>query len=109
YAALANFLASKRCGVKPADKLLKQADEALTSADWTGKITAYMLGRISADELIGAAAGLAQLTEAHGYVGLCLAEQGQTAAARKHLDWVVQNGIKIYVEYHLALAERQGM
>jgi membrane associated rhomboid family serine protease/Tfp pilus assembly protein PilF len=109
YPAVLNFLASQRCGIDPGDMLLKQADAALTSSDWLGQVTAYMCGRMTANQLVEAAAGNGQLTEAHCYVGLRLSQLGQSAAAKPHLEWVVQNGIKTYIEYHLALAELQSL
>jgi lipoprotein NlpI len=44
-------------------------------------------------------------TEAHAYLGLDLVHAGKREAAREHLEWVVANGNKDFLEVQLAAAE----
>ena len=71
---------------------------------WPSPVIDYLAGSIVASELIGYVKDSAQETEAHTYIGLKLRALGDDNAAKKHLEWVAQNGDRRVFEYTLARA-----
>lgn len=71
---------------------------------WPAPVIDYLLNKIEAPELISFVTDTAEETEAHTYIGLKLRAEGFDQRAKKHIDWVSQNGDRRVFEYNLARA-----
>jgi len=69
---------------------------------WPAPVFDYLLGRLSATDLISFVTNTAEETEAHTYIGLHLRSEGRPEEAQSHLDWVALKGDDQVFEYTLA-------
>ena len=73
---------------------------------WPGKISLFLIGRISTDDLLAAAEGARGLScEAHLFIGYKNKFDGDDAAARRHFGEAVATGRYDLAEYSLARYE----
>ncbi|HEX8396510.1 MAG TPA: hypothetical protein VF644_03745 [Pyrinomonadaceae bacterium] len=77
---------------------------------WAAPAIQYLLGKMTADNLLKLATDNDKMTEARAYIGINLLLSGKTEAALPHLRWVVENGNKNFHEYRFAKSalERAG-
>jgi len=106
YAAFLGALSARRLGWGDREQtLLEAAEVAPDRAPWTSAVLAYLCGTLTGDQLVSKATGIAQITEAHAYVGIGASLAGQTDTARRHLQWVRERGSRSAPEYRYAVAE----
>jgi tetratricopeptide (TPR) repeat protein len=85
--------------------ILEEASTKWPASAWPYPIIRYMLGALSAAQLLTAADTNDRKTEAHTYLGMDLLLKGKPDEARTHFEWVKEYGNKRFLEYPLALAE----
>jgi len=106
YVSLAAALTLMRGNARDeANRLLDSASQPLKPNDWPAALIGLFRGRISPAQLLARASDQGQLTEAHAYVGVLASIAGRTDEARTHLEWVLANGRKDYVEHGIAIGE----
>jgi tetratricopeptide (TPR) repeat protein len=71
-------------------------------AAWPTPVFEYLMGQLSADDLISYVSDTAQETEARTYIGLQLRTQGREEKAQAHLDWAALKGDERVFEHTLA-------
>lgn len=69
---------------------------------WPTPVFEYLIGQLSAQNLISFVTDTAQETEAHTYIGLHLRAQGQVDQAQAHLNWAASKGDARVFEHTLA-------
>jgi len=85
--------------------ILEEASTKWPASAWPYPVVRYLLGALSADQLLAAADTNDRKTEAHTYLGMDLLLKGKPDEARTHFEWVREYGNKRFLEYPLALAE----
>lgn len=106
YAALMSYFGSRKAGRdEDAQKVLTEALAKTDAKAWSLSIIKYLRGDLTEKVLLELAIDNDKMTEARAYVGMNLALMGRVDAARPHLDWVVKNGNREFIEYTLAQAE----
>lgn len=111
YLALFGALGYKMDGKEAeARKLLETAAKNTGEKRWAAPAIQYLLGKMTADNLLKLATDNDKMTEARAYIGMNLLLSGKTEAALPHLRWVVENGNKNFHEYRFAKSalERSG-
>jgi tetratricopeptide (TPR) repeat protein len=87
-----------------AEKILQEASRRLGNSTWPVPAFRFLSGSISEAELIQAA-GKDELVAARAFIGLRAALTGHTDEAKPHLEWVIAQERRNYVEYNLATSE----
>jgi tetratricopeptide (TPR) repeat protein len=106
YAALMSYFGNRKAGRdEAAQKVLAEALAKTDAKTWSLSIIKYLRGDLPEKDLLELATDNDKMTEARAYVGLNLALAGRIDAARPHLEWVVKNGNREFIEYTLAQAE----
>ena len=92
-----------------ARKLLETAAKNIDTSRWVAPAVQYLLGAMSADDLLKLAIDNDKMTEARAYIGMNLLLSGKREEALPHLRWVIENGNKTFHEYFFVKAalERQ--
>jgi tetratricopeptide (TPR) repeat protein len=88
-----------------AQAIIEECATKWPASAWPHPIVRYLLGRLPADQLLGAADTNDRKTEAHTYLGMDLLLKGRPDEARAHFEWVREYGNKRFLEYPLATAE----
>jgi len=88
-----------------AQAVLEEGATKCNASAWPCPILRYMLGALSADQLLTAADTNDRKTEAHTYIGMDLLLKGNVDDARTHFAWVKEYGNKRFFEFPLALME----
>lgn len=84
---------------------LDEAAEKGDAATWPMAVVQHLRGQVDEAALMAEAGDdVGRLTEVHGYLGVEGISRGRKKEGRVHLDWVVENGKKDFIEYGLALA-----
>jgi tetratricopeptide (TPR) repeat protein len=106
YAALMWYFGSRQDGrTDEALKVLEEAFKHMEAKAWPYPVFQYLRGDLKGDDLLASATDRDKMTEARAYVGMSLNLAGRPDEARPHLEWVVKNGNRNFVEYMLAQAE----
>jgi tetratricopeptide (TPR) repeat protein len=106
YAALLSYFGNRKAGRnEEAKKVLAEAFTRTDAKSWPASIIKYLKGDLKEKDLLALATDNDKMTEARAYVGMNLALEGRVDAARPHLEWVVKNGNRDFIEYTLAQAE----
>lgn len=104
YMAFFGALGALQAGDREtARTLLDVVRPGLRPGSWSESVLRFLDDSLPADALLRAAKDDGQRTEAHAYVGVKAAVAGDSAAARSHLQWVKEHGVKTYIEYTLAV------
>lgn len=85
-----------------AKKLLEEAKAKCETSTWPFPIVQYLLGEVSAQELLKTATDNDKRTEAQAYIGIDLSLSGKRGEALTHLKWVKEYGNRGFVETTLA-------
>jgi lipoprotein NlpI len=85
-----------------AESLLAEWIKRFDSSAWTTQVMRYLGQDIKEKQLLALATDNDKMTEARAYIGMKLLLSGKRSAAREHLIWVKQNGVKTFYEYALA-------
>ncbi|HYY59303.1 MAG TPA: tetratricopeptide repeat protein [Pyrinomonadaceae bacterium] len=88
-----------------AARILEDAALKSDTSGWPYPVIEYLQRKLTADALLALATDNDKQTEAHAYIGMDLALNGEREAALTHLRWVKENGNQNFVEYPLALSE----
>lgn len=106
YAALMSYFGYRKASRdQEAQKMLAEAFTRTDAKSWPASIIQYLRGDINEKDLLALATDNDKMTEARAYVGMNLTLQRRLDAARPHLEWVVKNGNRDFIEYTLAQAE----
>ncbi|HKY46040.1 MAG TPA: tetratricopeptide repeat protein [Pyrinomonadaceae bacterium] len=106
YAALMSYFGHRKASrEEEAQKVLAEAFTRTDAKIWPASIIKYLRGDLKEKDLLALATDNDKMTEARAYVGMNLVLAGRLAAARPHLEWVVQNGNQQFIEHTLAQAE----
>jgi tetratricopeptide (TPR) repeat protein len=106
YAALLSYFGSRKSGRDAeARKIIDEALLHVAAKTWPGPIIKYVRGDLKEKALLSLANDNDKMTEARAYVGLSFALLGRIDAAHPHLEWVVKNGNRDFIEYTLAQSE----
>lgn len=87
-----------------AREILKKDPPSFESGEWPRKVHQFLTGGLAAVELIKAAKGRDQQTEARTYVAIDLLGRGQRQRAFEELLWVATNGSDAVSERQVAQA-----
>jgi lipoprotein NlpI len=88
-----------------ATSILEQIGAAAPLGSWQDLLARFLLEQLPADKLLAKAKTDGERTEAHAYVGAMDAIAGRRDEARMHLRWVIERGLRNYVEYRMAIAD----
>ena len=106
YAAFLGVLASWRLQQpERAGALLAAVGPGSDPTGWTAVVTQFFKGSLPPRSFLERARGRGQQTEAHAYVGIKAAIDGHREEAVQHLQWVEEQGNRLFIEYNLAVAE----
>jgi len=106
YAALLSYFGNRRAGrTDEALKVLEEASQRMEAKAWPYPVFQYLRGVLKGDDLLASATDRDKMTEARAYVGMSLNLAGRPDEARPHLEWVVKNGNRNFIEYTLAQSE----
>ena len=106
YAALMSYFGNRKSGQnEEARKMLDEASAHMEAKTWPAPVFKYLKGDLNEDGLLKLAIDNDKMTEARAYVGMNLALAGRGDAARPHLEWVVKNGNREFIEYIFAQSE----
>lgn len=106
YAALMSYFGNRKAGRDDeAKKVLAEAFTRTDAKSWAVSIIKYLRGDLKEKDLLALATDNDKMTEARAYVGMSLVLERRIDAARPHLEWVVKNGNRQFIEYTLAQAE----
>ncbi|HEX6730965.1 MAG TPA: tetratricopeptide repeat protein [Pyrinomonadaceae bacterium] len=106
YAAMLSYFGSRKAGrVAEAKKMVEEALSRDEAKNWPGPILKYVNGDLKEKDLFTLATDNDKMTEARAYVGLSLELVGRRDDARTHLEWVIKNGNREFIEYTLSQAE----
>ena len=103
-AAIFGNLAGRLSGDDRAAEFLTQFDEKL-KPQWPYPCLEYLRGKLDEAGLSAMADDAAKATEVHVVLGLDALAKERTAEAKKHLQRVVDEGERNYVEYIIADVE----
>ena len=111
YAVIIAHFGARQAALDAESRMI--LDEAKAKCDlsaWPYPIIQHLLGQMTDTQLLTEATTNDKMTEARTYIGLGQSLAGNKADARIHLDWVVKNGNRSFIEYRLARAtlERMG-
>jgi tetratricopeptide (TPR) repeat protein len=108
YMALVNYFGQRQAQEEAAAKdLLNEASQQCDPAAWPFPIVRFLKGELGTEELLKAANGRDQLTEAHAYSGLAAMLAGDKNAALDHFRWVRKEGDQSLFEHRFATARLQ--
>lgn len=104
YALFIKLFAAKLSKDSAAEKSSKDSLKKIaTSSDWPSSIASFLIGKISADDLLKSAGkDIGKQTEAHAYIGMAMYCAGKSAESKSEFNWVMQNGDRMYDEFTLA-------
>ena len=103
YAALLSYFGNRRAGRnEEALKVLVEASGHMPGKPWPYPVFQYLRGELREADLLALATDGDKMTEARAYIGMYLALAGRINEARSHLEWVVKNGNRRFIEYTLA-------
>ena len=106
YAALMSYFGNRKAGrEEEARKVLEEASARTDAKAWPAPVFQYLRGDLKEEGLLASATDNDKMTEARAYAGMSLALAGRLDAARPHLEWVVKNGNRDFIEYALAQSE----
>jgi general secretion pathway protein E len=106
YAALMSYFGNRKAGRdEEAKRVLTEAVARTDAKSWPASIIKYLRDDLKEKDLLALATDNDRMTEARAYVGMALALEKRHDAARAHLEWVVKNGNRDFIEYTLAKAE----
>lgn len=106
YAALMSYFGNRKAGHdEVAQKVLKEASLRTDAKIWPAPVFQYLRGDLKEEGLLASATDNDKMTEARAYVGMSLVLGGRLDAARPHLEWVIKNGNRDFIEYALARSE----
>lgn len=110
YMALVAYFSRRFAGdAGGADRVLDDAARRLTAGKWPEPVFAFLQKRTTEEDLLRAASGVDEQTEAYAYAGLVRLSRGDRAGARELLGWVAANGNPAFTEYAWAQAELRRM
>lgn len=110
YAVILATLALERAGRGgEAKQYLAQWEPRLDAKAWPAPVVALLKGSLGEQEVLAAASGAGQKTEALAYLGEHLLASGNTAAGASALRRVLREGEPGYLEYDLAYHELRRM
>ncbi|MBX9692550.1 MAG: hypothetical protein K2Z81_09205, partial [Cyanobacteria bacterium] len=103
YMSIIYYLAACKAAPETKDTFISEhlRDPRISSL-FVKHLMQFLLGQITEKELLTGAENKANQTEAHYYIGFKLQQAGKQAEANEHYQWVVDNGIKTFLEYRLA-------
>ncbi len=107
YVVFGGYLGFREAGLKShAEELLRAPGPSADCSDgkWHCRLLKYLRQEVPAQQLLSEATTNDRLTEARTYIGIDLVLSGQRTEALPHFLWVVENGNRDFVEYHLAKA-----
>ena len=108
YAAVMSYFGNRKANRDPeAQIVLAEASTRTDSKSWPASIIKYLRGDLKEKDLLALATDNDKMTEARAYVGMNLALERNFSGARPHLEWVVKNGNRDFIEYTLAKSELQ--
>jgi tetratricopeptide (TPR) repeat protein len=96
YAGFAGYLGYRQAGRREA--ALRMLAQIPTGQGWPSEVARFLKGEILSADLIAAAKGNEQMTEARAYSGFLLALDGNRDLALEHLEWVSAHGVPTFVE-----------
>lgn len=106
YVALMGYFGHVQNKNTPAaEKLLSTLRLKKTISKWPAPILSYLANEITEADLLSKASDTEKMTEARTYVGLNHLYAGKTDLARKHFEWVRDNGKKTFTGYRLAVSQ----
>ncbi len=106
YLAIMYYVAASRVAPGKQNMLFQKClSDTRISNCFVEHLIRFLQGQTSETELLAKAANKANRTEAHYYIGLRLQQKGKTNEAKEQFRWVLDNGIKSFLEYRLAKAE----
>ena len=76
-----------------------------TFSEWDMSIIKFLRGDLMEDQLMANADDIRKLTKARTYIGELHMLNGRPELAKPHFIWVRDNGVRLYFEYELAVAE----
>ena len=85
--------------------MLEEASAHVDAKTWPSPVFRFLRGELKEEGLLAAADDNDRMTEARAYLWMSHALAGRPDAARPHLEWVVKNGNREFVEYTLAGTE----
>ncbi len=103
YAILIGHFAARQTHDDASAMAFLNDSEAVDDA-WPHPIVKYLRGDLDESALWNAASNDDERATTHLFLGLDLEVKAQLEAAREHYAWVVKNGRKNDVEYHIARA-----
>lgn len=103
YAVIMGSLTAREAQDEPRSKQFLTDSAGKLRPEWPEPIVRYLDQRFDEAALEKLAVDDEKRTEFHAYVGLDLMLRGQTAAARRHLEWVRDHGNRTFTEYPQAL------
>ena len=108
YAALMWYFGSRQAGrADEARKVIEEMSGRMEAKAWPQPVFQYLRGDLQAESLLASANDNDKMTEARAYLGMSLNLAGRPDEARPHLEWVVRNGNRNFIEYTLAQSELQ--
>lgn len=103
YFALLNSISLRRAGYQEeALAILKESARWLDHDAWPMPVVIYLRGDMDAPKLFDLAKDTDMLTIVHYYVGVDEWLGGNATSARKHFEWVRDQGNKEFLQYLLA-------
>ena len=103
YAALMWYYGSRQAGrADEARKVIEEISGRMETKAWPQPIFQYLRGDLQAEVLLASANDNDKMTEARAYLGMSLTLANRPEEARPHLEWVVKNGNRNFIEYTLA-------
>ena len=106
YAALMCYFGNRKAGRdEEAQKVLSEAATRTDPKSWPASIIKYLRRELKEKDLLALAIDNDKMTEARAYLGMNLVLGSRVDTARPHLQWVVKNGNRDFIEYTLAQSE----
>jgi tetratricopeptide (TPR) repeat protein len=106
YAVLSGYIALQKTGrAEDARTFLNTWIKEADQSAWPTSIMRYLSGQMTSSQLLIAATDRGDLTEAHTFIGEIALINGEVDTAKKHFEWVRDNGTKTSVQFPLAITE----
>lgn len=105
YSAIVAAIADASRGkTQEAQAILTEAAGKLDATRWPAPIIAFLRSKLSKEALLAAAKDNGEQTEAHAYIGIQAAVDGNREESMNHLGWVRDHGDKGFLEFTYSLA-----